>query len=83
VSAPISMVRVAAAERPRQPQDAQAGSESLFGVRPMLQDELTERRGCRPDERGLPADAVDGPVGVTTMAGRHMIGDGCVLAVAA
>jgi hypothetical protein len=70
-------------ERPRQPQDAQAGSEALFGVRPVLQDEIAERRGGRTDEGGVPADAADGPVGVTAMTGRHVIGGGRVLAIAA
>jgi hypothetical protein len=62
------------AERSRQTQDAKAGSEALFGMRPVLQDEIAERRGCWPDERGIPADAADGPVGVTAMTGRHIIG---------
>src|ERR1700737_4695209 len=66
-----------------QAQDAKAGSEALFGVRPVLQDELAKRRGCWPDEGGVPADAADGPVGVTAMAGRHVIGQRRVLAVAA
>jgi Recombinase len=71
------------AERPHQPQDAEAGSESLLWVRPLLQDLFAERRGCRTDERGVPADTVDGPVGITAMAGRHVVGRGGVLAVAA
>src|SRR5436309_12434006 len=71
------------AERPRQPQDAEAGSESLVRMRPLLQDEIAERSGCWADERGVPPDAADGPVGVTAMAGRHVIGGGGVLAIAA
>jgi len=70
-------------ERPRQTQDAEAGSEALLGMRPPLQDEFAERRGCRTDEGGVPADTTDGPVGVTAMAGRHVVGGGGVLAVAA
>jgi len=69
-------------ERSRQAQDAKAGSEALFGVRPVLQDELAERCGCWPDEGGVSADAADGPVGVPAMTGRHVIGDRRVLAVA-
>ena len=42
-------------------QDAKTGPEALFGVLPVLQDELTERRGCWPDEGGIPADTADGP----------------------
>jgi hypothetical protein len=53
------------------------------GAACVLQDELTERRGCWPDEGGIPADTADGPVGVTAMTGRHVIGDRRVLAVAA
>src|SRR5437867_5946457 len=71
------------AERPRQPQDAEAGSEALLRMRPLLQDEIAECRGCRSDEGGVPADAADGPVGVTAMAGWHVGGGGRVLAVAA
>src|SRR5438067_12417375 len=46
------------AERPRQTQDAEAGSEALFRMRPLLQDEIAERGGCWPDEGGVPADTV-------------------------
>jgi hypothetical protein len=52
-------------------------------VGPLLQDEIAERRGGRADEGGVPADAADGPVGVPAMAGRHVVGGGRVLAVAA
>ena len=71
------------AEWPCQAQDAEAGSESLFGVRPLLQDEIAQCRGCRADEGGVSADAADGPVGVTAMAGGHVVGGGGVLAIAA
>ena len=54
-------------ERSRQAQDAKAGSEALFGVRPVLQDEFAERCGCWPDEGSVSADAADGPVGVPAM----------------
>lgn len=36
-------------ERPRQTQDAKAGSEALFRMGSLLQDEIAERRSCRPD----------------------------------
>ena len=71
------------AERPRQPQDAEAGSEALLGMGSLLQDEIAERRGCRADEGGVPADAADGPVGVAAMTGWHVVGCGGVLAIAA
>jgi hypothetical protein len=49
----------------------------------LFQNEIAERRGCWTDERGVRADAADGPVGVTAMAGRHVVSGGGVLAVAA
>src|SRR6478609_8431716 len=71
------------AERPRQPQDAEAGSEALLGMGSLLQDEIAERCGCRADEGGVSADAADGPVGVTAMTGWHVVGGSGVFAVAA
>src|SRR3954451_13899305 len=70
-------------ERSRQAQDAKAGSEALFGMRPVLQDELAERCGCWPDEGGVSAHTGDGPVAVPAMTGGHVIGQRPVLAVAA
>src|ERR1700757_4791899 len=66
------------AERPRQPQDAEAGSEALLGMGSLLQDEIAERRGCGADERGVPANAAEGPVGVAAMTGWHVVGGGGV-----
>src|SRR6266581_4036186 len=63
------------AERPRQTQDAEAGAEAQFRMGPVLQDEIAERRSGRPDEGGVPADVADGPVGVTAMAGWHVVGE--------
>ena len=60
------------AERSRQAQDAEAGSEALLGMGPLLQDKITERGGGRADEGSVPSDAADGPVGVTAVAGRHV-----------
>src|SRR5919109_5258865 len=56
------------AERSRQPQDAETGSEALLGMGTLLQDEIAERSGCRTDEGGILADAADGPIGVSAMA---------------
>src|SRR5689334_5489459 len=64
------------AERSHQPQDAKTGSEALLGMAALLQDEIAEHRGCWTDERGVPADAADGPVGVPAMTGGHVIGGG-------
>src|SRR5215472_9328516 len=52
-------------ERSRQAQDAEARSEALLGMRSALQDQLTERGSCRPDEGSVSADTADGPVGIT------------------
>src|SRR5438067_11805196 len=57
------------AERPHQTQDTEAGSESLVGVGPLLQDQLTERRGCGRDEGGVPADMDGSPGGVEARTG--------------
>src|ERR1700739_4317538 len=67
-----------AAERAQKAQDAAAGAEALFGVRPACQEEFAQRRACRPDAGRFLADAVDGPVGVAAMARRHVLGDGRV-----
>src|SRR5258706_11025517 len=55
-------------ERSRQPQDAEAGSEALFGVRPVLQDKIAERGGWPPHGGGLPADTGDSPIGAKAVA---------------
>src|SRR5215468_12165096 len=52
-----------AAEPAHQAQNAATGAEALFGMGPAFQDELTQRRSCRPDAGRFLADAVDGPVG--------------------
>src|SRR5207248_1890711 len=51
------------AEWPHQPHDAEAGPEALFGMRPVLQDQLAERGGGWADRSGLAANALDRPVG--------------------
>jgi hypothetical protein len=67
----------------RQMEDAEAGAKALLGVGPLLENEIAERRGCRPDEGGVSTDAAYGPVSITAMTGWHVVGDGGVLAVAA
>ena len=52
--------------------DAEARSETLPGMRSALQDQLTERGSCRPDEGGVCADTADDPVGITAMTERHV-----------
>ena len=58
-----------------EPEDAATGAEALLRMRPVLQDELAEQFGGGSDAFGLAADPLNGPVGVTTMARRHMLGD--------
>src|SRR5207247_2401551 len=43
-------------DRPRQPQDAEAGAEALVGVRPVLQDKMAEGAGCGRDGSGVGTD---------------------------
>ena len=66
------------AERPRQPHDAEASAEALFGMGPALQDQIAERGGSWADRSGLAANAFDRPVGVSPMARRHVLGHGGV-----
>ena len=49
----------------------------------MLQDQLAQRRRRRTDRGGVAADAIERPVGVTPVAGGHVLLHGRVLAVAA
>src|SRR5262249_45885606 len=49
---------------------------------PLLQDQLTESRRCRADQSRIPANAIDSPISVAAMTGRHVVGDGRVFAVA-
>ena len=61
------------AERPRQTQDAKAGSDALLGVGPVFQDQIAQRRRCRADEGSIPADTADGPIGIAAMAEAHVL----------
>ena len=72
-----------AAERLGETNDAETGAEALFRMRLVLEDQLAQGGGCRPDHGGVLADAVDGPAGVTAVAGRHVLGQRSVLVVAA
>src|SRR5438067_13911983 len=66
------------AEWAHQPHDAEAGAEPLLRVGPALQDQLAQRGGGWADRSGLAANALDGPVGVSPMARRHVLGHGGV-----
>ena len=56
------------AERAPQADDAEAGAETLFGVRPALQDQLAQGCGSGTDRSGSAATALDGPVSVASVA---------------
>jgi hypothetical protein len=71
------------AERPHQARNAEAGTEALFGMRSALQDQLAERGSSGADRSGLAANALDRPVGVTSMALWHVLGHRGVPMVAA
>jgi hypothetical protein len=48
-----------------------------------FQDLLAQGRGRRADLAGVFPDALDRPAGVAPMAGRHVLGNGRMLLVAA
>src|SRR5258705_11609934 len=58
--------------RAGQPNDPQTGAKALFWMRPMLQDQLTERHRRRSDQARVGADALDRPAAVPPMAERHV-----------
>jgi hypothetical protein len=68
---------------PRQPDDPQAGPVALLGMGPRFQDPFAQRRRRRPDPLRVGADALDRPAGVASVAGRHVLGERRVLAIAA
>jgi len=51
-----------------EPQDADAGTEALLGVRALLQDDLDEGRGVLTDLSGFPPQALRRPIGIALMA---------------
>src|SRR5258708_5582953 len=59
------------------------GAEALFRMRALIEDQVAQRRGGRPDRGGILADTLDGPAGVAPMTGRHVLRHGRVLVVAA
>ena len=67
--------------RPGEPDDAEAGTEALFGMRLRSQHQIHQGRGVGPDLLGLPADLCGRHAGVSPMAGRHVPGHGRVPAV--
>src|SRR5215470_3428833 len=70
-----------AGKAPYKLHDAAAGAEALLGVTLLAQDDLDECRGVRADLGGLAHDALDRPIGITSMARGHVHGQGSVPAV--
>ena len=66
-----------------QPDDPQTGAKALFRMRALFEDQFTQRRSRRANQASIGADALNRPAGVSTMAGRHMLGDGRMLVIAA
>src|ERR1700722_21024547 len=52
-----------------EPDDAETGAKALFGMRALIEDQLAQRRGGRPDYGCILADWLDGPAGVAPMTG--------------
>src|SRR5262245_1129955 len=71
------------AERLDQADDAETGAEALLGMRLVLEDQLAQRRRVCSYQRGVLADAIDGPVGTAAVARRHVVRHGRVLVIAA
>lgn len=64
------------------PEDAEAGAEALLGMRGLVENEVAQRAGRRPDRGGVLADARDGPAGVAPMTGGHVLRLGDVFVIA-
>src|SRR5215467_15130124 len=58
-----------------QAQDADAGAETLLGVRPRAQNDIDEHGGVGTDRLGLMADALMGPVAIAPVGAGHVLGD--------
>src|SRR5699024_11508081 len=61
-----------------EPEDAEAGAEALLGVRALVENEVAQSAGRRPDRGSVLSDARDGPAGVAPMAGGHVLRHGGV-----
>lgn len=65
------------------PDDAETGAETLFRMRALVEYQVAERGGGRPDRDCVLADTLDGPAGVAPMTGGHVLRHGRMLVVAA
>src|SRR6202167_6840785 len=61
-------------------QNAQAGAEPLFGVRPTGEHGADQAFGVRSDLAGPAAEPIRRPLGVAPMGAGHMVGVRAVLA---
>ena len=61
-------------------QDAQAGAEPLFGMRPAGEHGADQAFGVRPDLAGPAAEPIRRPLGVTPVGAGHVVGVRAVLA---
>jgi hypothetical protein len=61
-----------------EPQDSEAGTESLLGVWPMGEHGHDEPFGVRPDLAGPAPEAFWRPFGVASVCARHVIGIGAM-----
>src|SRR5262244_26076 len=58
-----------------EPQDAEAGAESLLGMRLRAHDRFEQRERCRTDLLSLSHEARWRPLGIAPMRARHMFWD--------
>src|SRR5271167_983131 len=61
-------------------QNAKAGAEPLFGMRPAGEHGADQAFGVRPDLAGPPAEPIRRPLGVAPVGAGHMVGVRAVLA---
>src|SRR5271157_6131734 len=61
-------------------QNAQAGAEPLFGMRPAGEHGADQAFGVRPDLAGPAAEPIRRPLGVTPVGAGHVVGVRAVLA---
>src|SRR5208337_5355803 len=56
-----------------QPEDADAGTEPLLGMRARTQDDLDQRRGVIADRGGFALDPLMRPIAIALVRARHML----------
>ena len=66
----------------RQPQDAEARAIAMFGMWPVGENFLAQKRHRWPQPSGFVEQPLGGPVRIAPMAGGHVVSDAGVAAVA-